>query len=216
MPTSSAEAVTVLGRPDGGSGVGDCVRVVIVDDHQLFVDSVSAVLGAQPGLCVVGSAGTLGGALAELAAWSPDVLVLDRQLPDGDAIASLPEVRQLVPEARIVMLTSHDDAVVEQRALRAGVHAYVRKTAGLGEVLHAVRSDVPSPVVGPTSGVALTARESEVLALVAEGLTNPAIAERLGLSPFTIGNQVASLRVKLGAHSKLDLVSRARREGFLF
>lgn len=206
------------GPPEVDSPLGaqpSNLRVALVDDHQLFLDSLTTVLRAQPDLEVVGTATTLREALSHVRRWSPDVLILDFEFPDGDAIAHLPGLRELVPDTRVVLLTSHDTTSVERRAWNAGADAYVRKTAGLGEVLRAVRGDVQVPMPSGRPGISVSVRDSEILHMIANGLTNPAIARQLGLSVFTIRNHVAVLCGKFGAHSKLELISRARREGFL-
>lgn len=193
-------------------------RVVIVDDHRMFLESVMHVIDAQADLEVVGTGATLAEARRNLASWQPDVVLLDCQLPDGEAVEHIAELSGLVPTARIVVLTSRENPRVARDALTQGADAFLTKTAALGDVLAVLRGRPvrrPSSHLLPQQVQPLSTREEQVLDMMAEGLTNPAIAERLGLSAHTVRNHVAAVSTKLGAHSKLDAVSKARRLGLL-
>ena len=176
----------------------------------------------------MGIASTLAQARARVSSATPDVMLLDRRLPDGDGVAAIPELRALRPGMNVVVLTaaSADDVLV--RAIEGGAAGFVSKTRGLSEVTAAVRAAAAGEAVispemlsrllpklsrssAPDPG--LTRREQEVLDLVAYGLTNAAIAERLGVSVNTVRNHVANLSAKLGAHSKLEAVAIAVRRG---
>ena len=162
----------------------------------------------------------------------PDVLLLDHRLPDGDGVSAIPRLRELRPSMTVVVLTASTAEHVMVAAIEAGVAGFVSKTRGLGELTAAVRAAAAGEaVVSPemlsrllprlqrgrtgVAQVSLTEREREVLALVAEGLTNAAIAERLTVSVHTVRNHVANLSAKLGARSKLEALAIAVREGLL-
>ncbi len=208
------------------------IRVLIVDDHEVLTTSLAQALDLEPDLRVVGRAGTLERAEALIPSVRPDVLLLDHRLPDGDGVAAIPRLRALRPSMAVVVLTASAAEHVMVAAIEAGVAGFVSKTRGLGELTAAVRAAAAGEaVVSPEmlsrllprlqrgrAGVArvtLTEREREVLALVAEGLTNAAIAERLTVSVHTVRNHVANLSAKLGASSKLEALAIAVREGLL-
>lgn len=208
------------------------VRVLIVDDHEVLTTSLAQALDLEPDLRVVGRAGTLERAEALIPSVLPDVLLLDHRLPDGDGVSAIPRLRALRPSMAVVVLTASAAEHVMVAAIEAGVAGFVSKTRGLGELTAAVRAAAAGEaVVSPEmlsrllprlqrgrAGVArvtLTEREREVLALVAEGLTNAAIAERLTVSVHTVRNHVANLSAKLGASSKLEALAIAVREGLL-
>jgi DNA-binding NarL/FixJ family response regulator len=206
-------------------------RVLIVDDHEVLAASLSQVLDHEPDLAVVGSAGTLEKARALLATTAPDVVLLDHRLPDGDGVEAIPALLALRPEASIVVLTATTTDHVLVAAIEGGASGFVSKTRGLDEVTNAVRAAAAGESVISPEMLArllprlhkreaeprdtLTDREREVLHLLAEGLSNAAIAERLFVSVHTVRNHVANLSNKLGAHSKLEALSIAVREGLL-
>lgn len=216
---------------DGSASQPDPVRVLIVDDHEVLAESLAHVLDAEDDLQTVGIAGSLEKARAMLGTTSPDVLLLDHRLPDGDGVAAIPELRAIRPQVRVVVLTASAADQVLVAAIEAGVSGFVSKTRGVGEVTAAVRAAATGEaVISPemlarllprlhrrsgTRHLDLTERESEVLALLADGLTNAAIAERLFVSVHTVRNHIANLSTKLGAHSKLEALSIAVREGLL-
>jgi len=152
-------------------------------------------------------------------------------MPDGDGVAAIPELRARRPSAGIVVLTASSADHVLLSAIEAGASGFLSKTRSLDEVTAAVRAaaageSVISPEMlarllprfgrgSPQAADELTEREREVLALVAEGLSNAAIAERLVVSVHTVRNHIASLSAKLGAHSKLEALSIAVRRGLL-
>jgi DNA-binding NarL/FixJ family response regulator len=207
------------------------VRVAIVDDHDVLASSLTVVLDAEPDIEVVGSATTLERARGLVATRKPDVLLLDHRLPDGDGVAAIGDLRALCPGVRVVVLTASTGDHVLVAAIEAGASGFVSKTRGIGEVTQAVRAaaageSVISPELlarllprlqrqEPEPHDTLTDRETEVLMLLAEGLSNAAIAERLVVSVHTVRNHVANLSAKLGAHSKLEALSIAMREGLL-
>jgi DNA-binding NarL/FixJ family response regulator len=219
------------GTPERDHSSGDGgqpIRVLIVDDHEVLSASLARVLDEEPDIISAGLASTLAQARARVVSATPDVVLLDRRLPDGDGIGAIPELRALRPSVNVVVLTASatDDVLV--RAIEAGAAGFVSKTRGLSDVTAAVRAAASGEAVispemlsrllpklsrsaAPDPG--LTRREQEVLDLVGEGLANAAIAQRLGVSVNTVRNHIANLSAKLGAHSKLEAVAIAARRG---
>jgi DNA-binding NarL/FixJ family response regulator len=216
---------------DAPPGRGREIRVLIVDDHEVLASSLAHVMDAEPGLTCVGVAGSLQKARSLLATTSPDVVLLDHRLPDGDGVGAIPELRALRRSVRIVVLTASAADHVLVAAIEAGASGFVSKTRSLAEVTAAVRAAATGeavispemlarllPRLGRTDArphQELTEREREVLGLLAEGMTNAAIAQRLVVSVHTVRNHIANLSAKLGAHSKLEALSIAVREGLL-
>jgi DNA-binding NarL/FixJ family response regulator len=216
---------------DAAAGARSPVRVAIVDDHDVLASSLAHVMAQTADLECVGTATTLERGRALVAATRPDVLLLDQALPDGDGVAAIRDLVQTHPGLGVVVLTANVSDQVLIRAIEGGAAGFVTKTRGLGEVIAAVRSAASGETVISSELLArllprlssrprgrhevLTERESEVLALLADGLTNVAIAERLTVSVHTVRNHVANLSAKLGAHSKLEALSIAVREGLL-
>jgi DNA-binding NarL/FixJ family response regulator len=207
------------------------IRVLIVDDHEVLAGSLAHVLDAEADLVCVGVATTLVKARQLIATTSPDVLLLDHRLPDGDGVEAIGELRSLRPSLQVVVLTASAADHVLVKAIEAGAAGFLSKTRSLGEVTAAVRAAAAGealispellarllPRLSRTTGHRLqdlTEREREVLGLLSEGLSNAAIAERLVVSVHTVRNHVANLSTKLGAHSKLEALSIAVREGLL-
>jgi DNA-binding NarL/FixJ family response regulator len=211
----------------------EAVRVLIVDDHEVLASSLAQALDIEPDLQVVGRAGTLAAAEQLITTTAPDVLLLDHRLPDGDGVGAIPRLRALRSRMAVVVLTASTAEHVLVSAIEAGASGFVSKSRGLPELVSAVRAAAAGEAVvspemlsrllprlqrqrnGRSGHQALTEREREVLSLVAEGLTNAAIADRLVVSVHTVRNHVANLSAKLGASSKLEALSIAVREGLL-
>jgi DNA-binding NarL/FixJ family response regulator len=207
------------------------IRVLIVDDHEVLASSLAQVLDSEPDLRAVGVAGTLERATALIRTTAPDVLLLDHRLPDGDGVAAIGRLRDLRPSMAVIVLTASPAEHLMVSAVEAGVSGFLSKSRSLGEVTSAVRAAAAGEaVISPemlarllprlraTGGVGpatLTEREREILGLIAQGLTNAAIAEQLVVSVNTVRNHVANLLAKLGARSKLEGLSIAIREGLL-
>ncbi len=211
--------------------MGAEISVLVVDDHELLAESVARVLDLQEDLTVVGIATDLRQALRLMRAGRPDVVLLDAALGPEDGIAAIPSLLTAHDGAKIVVLTGLPSDHVLLAAVEAGVAGFLTKSGGLPDVLAAVRqaaageSVISSALLGRLlplmtrrstgSDDELSAREREVVRLVAEGLSNAQIAERLSLSTHTVRNHVSSLSRKLGAHSKLEVLSIALREGLI-
>jgi DNA-binding NarL/FixJ family response regulator len=204
------------------------VRVLLADDHPLFLDGLRLLLETA-GLEVVGSART-GAELLELAARTEaDVAVVDVDMPELDGVAAVTELCRRHPALGVLMLTMHDDGASVRRALDAGARGYVLKGAGHGAVVRAVHAVAEGDTVlsaGVGHGLrsassqrssdvlpALTDREREILALVARGLGNAVIAQRLHLSLKTVQNHVSSIFGKLPVTTRAAAVARARDAG---
>lgn len=212
-------------------GAAGSIRVLIVDDHAMFASSLSVLLGREPDVEVTGTAASLSAARAALATDPPDVVLLDQRLPDGSGVDALAELKQIAPAARVVVLTGAADDDMLVRATEAGCAGFLEKSGSVDELLQAVRSAAAGEVLvspqllgrllrrlhrGPVHPRAdLTPRELDVLGGISEGLENSAIADRLGVSVNTVRNHVSNLLAKLGAHSKLEALSIAVREGLL-
>ena len=219
--------------PDGAREVpaGERIRVLVCDDHRVVAEGLAMVLEAQPDVEVVGVAGTVA-EVRELAAslW-PDVVLMDYALPDGDGVAATSAVKTARPEVKVVMLTSFVDVDVLVAAIEAGCSGFVTKHKAADELTAAVRLAAQGealvspdmlarllPRLRPTYhgiGSDLTPREREVLDLLAQGESKEAIARRLFLSANTVRNHIQNILGKLGAHSRLEAVATATREGLI-
>jgi DNA-binding NarL/FixJ family response regulator len=207
------------------------IRVLVVDDHEMFAESVSRLLADEADIEIAGLAATMNDAVRVAGTTRPDVAIIDFHLPDGDGIVTSTRIRAVSPETRLLMLTGSADDRLLVDAIDAGCSGFVTKDKALSELVHAVRlvhrgeAYIPPqllagllPRIGTTHrgiGSDLSPREREVLSIVAEGLSNQAIAERLFLSVNTVRNHVQRILFKLHAHSKLEAVATAIREGLL-
>jgi DNA-binding NarL/FixJ family response regulator len=215
----------------GRTGGADEVRLLIVDDHDMFADSLRVALSAEPDLTVVGTAATLARARSMVVSTAPDVVLLDHRLPDGLGVDSIAELKTLRPGTKIVVLTAVAEDSMLVTATEAGCAGFILKTSPLDELVTAVRTAAAGEIVVSSELLArllnrlhhqharpahdLTGREREILELIAEGLTNGAIAKRLFISVNTVRNHVQSVLAKLDAHSKLEALSIAIREGLI-
>ena len=200
--------------------------VLIVDDHPVYRRGLGALLRAS-GIDVVGEAGTADAAVTEHARLTPDVVVMDLGLPDHSGLDAVTRIIAEHPGARIVVVTMYDDQQTVSAALAAGAIGYVVKDAAPEQIVTAVRaaelgasllsSGLQRPRYTPGSALAeragLTRRETAVLGLLAQGLTNQVIGERLSLSSKTVANYVSTVLVKLGARDRRDAERMVRESG---
>jgi DNA-binding NarL/FixJ family response regulator len=208
-------------------------RLLLVDDHPLFLDGVRAALAGAEDLEVVGEGHDAATGVAMAAELLPDVVLMDLNLPDASGVEATAQLLARSPGTRVLMMTmsADDDAVVA--AMRAGARGYVVKGAGRTDLLHAIRTvaaggAVFSPAIADRlgrffTGMAtgsgreafpqLTSREVEVLDLMARGLENRRIARELHLSDKTVRNHVSSILGKLEVADRSDAVARARGAG---
>ena len=207
------------------------IRVVVVDDHEMFVQGLATVLGADPGINVVATAGTVEDGCAAVRMHSPDVVLMDFELPDGNGATATERIKAENPGAQVVMVTSFDDETILVRAIEAGCSGFITKHKAVQEVAQAVRAaHAGEALISPSMlarllpklrqsprgiGADLTPREVEVLRLLADGVSNQQMAEKLVLSLHTVRNHVQNVIQKLGAHSKLEAVATAVREGII-
>jgi DNA-binding NarL/FixJ family response regulator len=220
------------------------VRVLVVDDQQLIRESIASLLDIQPGITIVGTAGDGREAVDQAIALEPDVILMDVRMPTMDGIEAVAVLRRSLPRCRVVMLTTFDDEEYVVRALRAGANGYLLKDLPARELADAVRlthagvvqfdpaaaarlasaldrSAAPPdrsparPTVADPPDPSLTAREVEVLRLVATGATNREIAERLYLSEGTVKNHVSRVLTRLGLRDRTQAALYARDHGLL-
>ncbi len=211
----------------------DPIRVLLVDDHAHFRAGLRSLLATAPDLEVCGEAAGGEEALAVVAARQPDVVLLDLTMPGMGGVAATERLLAASPHVRVLVLSMSDDDDSVFAALRAGARGYLLKGAGRGEILRSVRvvadggavlgpsiaarlaAFVAAPPPGPSSPPfpELTAREREVLDLVAQHLTNPQIADRLGVSGKTVRNHVSSVFAKLQVADRAAAAALARRSG---
>ncbi len=189
------------------------ISVFLVDDHEIVRRGVAAVINAESDLRVIGEASTVRQALGRIAATLPDVAVLDVRLADGSGIDLCRDIRSAHPEVRCLILTAYDDDEASRTAVLAGASGYVLKDIQGHGLVSSIRSVaqgksllgraisqrvVESTSTEPGASVQLSLRERQVLELIADGLTNRQIGEKLALAEKTIKNYVSGLLAKLG------------------
>lgn len=213
--------------------MADPIRIALCDDHAVVRSGLRHILEAEPDLEVVGEAGSAGEAVEVATSARPDVFVMDLGLPDRSGIAATADICAVSPATRVLVLTVHDDVAYLRRAFDAGAAGYLVKEAADVDLVQAVRQVASGKqYVHPTLGAALLApdapaarpggpggelseREVEVLALIANGLTNAEIAERLYVSVRTVETHRAHIHQKLNVRTRAELVRVARDAGLL-
>ena len=207
------------------------IRVLVVDDHAMFATSISMALSQDPQLEVLGTAQTIAGARTWVATQPPDVLLIDHRLPDGYGADVVPELKRACPTMKVVLMSAAVDDIALVAAIENGASGFLSKSATVDELIHALKSAAAGEIlVSPAllarllprlsrerrgGGINLTQREVEVLQVLAEGASNAAIAERLGISLNTVRNHVQSILAKLSVHSKLEALAAAVRQGII-
>jgi two-component system response regulator NreC len=212
------------------------IRILLADDHTILRAGLKMMLNAQPDMEVIGEAQDGRQAIEETQKLRPDIVLMDITMPDLNGIEATRQIKRLVPDVKILMLTMHEHDEYVFQALQAGASGYMLKEAADTELitaLHVITSGqfylsptAQSVVVGDylqkvrtgeerDSYSSLTEREREILKLVAEGFTNNQIAERLVISPKTVDTHRTHIMDKLNMHSRAELIKYAMRRGLL-
>ncbi len=204
------------------------IRILIVEDQRIVREGLRAVLEDEPEIAIVGEAADGQAALEQFARLRPDVVLMDLQMPVVDGPEATRRIRELAPEARILVLTTYATDEFIFKALRAGAQGYLLKDASADELLGAIRSvyagqTLLAPAVaarlvqGVSAGPAeaLTPRELEVLTLVGQGRSNGEIAAQLAIAPRTAKVHVQNILGKLGATNRTETVGIAVRQGLI-
>jgi two-component system nitrate/nitrite response regulator NarL len=207
------------------------VRVFVADDHPLVREGLLRAVGDEPRLELVGSAANGREALEAIRDLRPDVALLDVKMPELDGIAVVRAVAREALDTRVVFLSAYVDSAVAYRALAEGAAGFLSKEASAKAVCEAIVAAARGETVMSSevqSGIAeeirlraaperlsLSARENEVLVLIADGLSAPDIGKRLHLSPATVKGHLQSLYEKLGVSERAAAVAEAMRRGLL-
>jgi DNA-binding NarL/FixJ family response regulator len=206
-------------------------RVAVVDDHAMLAEGLAAGMAAEPDLTYVGCASTIAAAITLVEKEAPDVILMDYRLPDGDGVEATRELLKRWPHLKVVMLSGAGGPELVSRSIEAGCAGLIAKDRSARDVFSAVRAAARGESVLRTedlalllgrgksssgdNAAALTARELEVLKMLAKGLSTEAIAVELFVSIYTVRNHVGNILAKLGAHSKLEAVAAAARDGII-
>lgn len=200
------------------------IKVLIVDDHPMTRVGLSLFLNTYSDLELVGEAADAREALEVCARDLPDVVLMDLELPESDGISAMKDIRRLYPDVKVLILTSYQEPDLVERAVHGGASGYLLKNVSAYDLAGAIRAasqgrpittreapELLKPVASSHEepGFDLTERETEVLALMVEGLSNAEIAERLNVSYATVKFHVGGILSKLGVPSRAKAVTLA-------
>src|SRR6478752_3162859 len=214
-----------------GAPIAAPITVVIADPLLLMAESLGGTLGGHTDMEVVAVAGSCADALSAIGRHHPDVVLLEQYLPDGLGTDSVPAMVEVCPQVEVLMVTADDGDDLLLRAITGGAAGVVLKTNGMETLVKTIRAAARGEAVVSAGdlrrvlqraaparmglGHDLTAREREVLKLLAEGRSTSTIAGTLFVAPATARNHVQSIMTKLGAHSRLEAVAIALRENII-
>lgn len=211
------------------------IRLILADDHILVRSGLRMLLEAQPDMEIVAEVENGLQAVKQALALQPDIVLMDVMMPEMNGIEATRKIKELLPQTAVVALTMYEDEQYFYEMLRAGASGYVPKRAApdvLVSAIHAVGegeiylypsvtahlvNDYLEREAGKQASVLadLTPRELEVMSLIADGLSNPEIGEKLGISVKTVDRHRENIMRKLGVHSRIDLVKYAIKEGLI-
>jgi two-component system, NarL family, response regulator NreC len=206
------------------------ISILIADDHGVLRAGLRALLNAEPDFQVVGEASSGVEAVILAAELQPDIILMDISMPEMDGIQAARQLISQFPNMRVLLLTIHQDTSLLREAIQVGASGYILKRAVETELIDAIRQvtagglyihpamtldllEAQKPASAKNKEVTLTARELDVLRLLARGYTNRQIAEELVLGIRTVETHRANLMSKLNLHSRVDLVRYAAEQG---
>jgi DNA-binding NarL/FixJ family response regulator len=205
--------------------MSETIQVLVVDDHPLLRGGIAALLGAETDVALVAEAADGFEALTAFREHQPHVTLMDLQMPGMGGIDAIMAIRSECPSARIIVLTTYEGDVLAQRALKAGAQAYVLKGQVREDLVDTIRAihkgqmrvqpDIAQGLASHTGFASLTAREVEVLSLVAGGHSNRSIARKLVIADETAKGHVKSILAKLGANDRTHAVTLGLRRGII-
>lgn len=202
------------------------IKLLVADDHKIYVDGISALLKEQPTIELIGTAHSGRQTLDFLVDNRPDVVLLDIDMPDGDGLKTCAEIKARYPNIKVLMLSMHNGKRYVQTAFKNGADGYLLKESGQEECLPAIQmiaaggqykgKGVHDSAKGSgVDEVSLSPREMEVLALIAEGLTSKQMADRLFVTENTISHHRKNLHAKTGSNNATSLLAWALENGAL-
>jgi len=213
------------------------IRVLVVEDHRILAEALVSLLRDVPDFEVLGSVGTVQDAITVAGEHTPDVVLMDSRLPDGAGWEAAARIRRLHGQIAIIFLSADDSDDAVLAAVESGACGYLSKEVAASQVRAAIRRAAGGEMLVPAARLAtlaghqgllesrataraalisdLTAREQEVLTLLAGGLDNREIAGRLGIAYGTVRSHVRNLMDKIGVHSRLEAVVRAAEQGLI-
>jgi two-component system response regulator NreC len=211
------------------------IKLLVADDHGVLRAGLVALLNSEPGMVVVGEADDENSAVSLAVEQRPDVILMDVSMPDAGGIDATRRIKQLVPEAKVLILTMHEDKELMQEAIRSGAMGYILKRAIKSELINAIQAVMRNEVyLHPAmarllflennasasqavkkNSEPLTSREIEILRLIAQGFTNNQAAEKLNISVRTVEYHRSNLTGKLNLHSRVELMKYAEEKGLI-
>ena len=201
------------------------ITVLIADDHPLILAGLAAVIATEPALTLAGQARDAAAAVEQFVRLRPDVLLIDLNMPAGGGLEAIRAIRALVPDARIVILTTYDGDEDIYRGMLAGASGYLLKQSGLDDVLHCVRQvaagrrylapGLAEKLAGRVDANRLSRREMEILAHLAAGMSNKVIARTENIGVGTVKYHVNNILSKLNVSCRTEAACVAARRGLI-
>jgi DNA-binding NarL/FixJ family response regulator len=201
------------------------IRILAVDDHPLLRSGIATLVNAEPDMKLVGEASNGQEAIEQFRLHRPDVTLMDLQMPDFNGVDAIERIRREFDDARIIVLTTYTGDVQVLRALKAGAQAYILKGHVHRELLEAIRAvhagqkrippEIAADLAEHAADDALTAREIDVLRLIAAGNANKNIADQLAIGEATVKTHVTNILSKLGANDRAHAVTIGLKRGII-